>query len=382
MINYGRQNINSKDIKNVIKTLGSNWLTSGPEISKFESKISKFTGVKYSVAVNSATSALHLACISLGLQKNDELWTSTNTFVASANCGLHCGANIKLIDIDYENYNIDISLLEKKLIIAKKKKKLPKVIIPVHFAGLPCDMKKISDLSKKYGFKIIEDASHALGAKYLKNKIGSCKYSDITVFSFHPVKMITTGEGGIVTTNDKKIYEKIASLRDHGIDRENFKSKIKPWFFSQTNLGYNYRMTDIQASLGISQMDRLNEFVLERNKIAEFYDNELKNLPLKLPKISKNYLSTYHLYVVQVLDKRIKKNRDNLIKFLFKKGVRCTVHYIPIYKHKFFKKILPKNIKYDQNELYFRRAVSLPIYPGIKKKDLNKVVSMIKQFFN
>ena len=382
MINYGRQNINSKDIKNVIKTLGSNWLTSGPEISKFESKISKFTGVKYSVAVNSATSALHLACISLGLQKNDELWTSTNTFVASANCGLHCGANIKLIDIDYENYNIDISLLEKKLIIAKKKKKLPKVIIPVHFAGLPCDMKKISDLSKKYGFKIIEDASHALGAKYLKNKIGSCKYSDITVFSFHPVKMITTGEGGIVTTNDKKIYEKIASLRDHGIDRENFKSKIKPWFFSQTNLGYNYRMTDIQASLGISQMDRLNEFVLERNKIAEFYDNELKNLPLKLPKISKNYLSTYHLYVVQVLDKRIKKNRDNLIKFLFKKGVRCTVHYIPIYKHKFFKKILPKNTKYDQNELYFRRAVSLPIYPGIKKKDLNKVVSIIKQFFN
>ncbi len=382
MINYGRQNINSKDIKNVIKTLGSNWLTSGPEISKFESKISKFTGVKYSVAVNSATSALHLACISLGLQKNDELWTSTNTFVASANCGLHCGANIKLIDIDYENYNIDINLLEKKLIIAKKKKKLPKVIIPVHFAGLPCDMKKINDLSKKYGFKIVEDASHALGAKYLKNKIGSCKYSDITVFSFHPVKMITTGEGGIVTTNDKKIYEKIASLRDHGIDRENFKSKIKPWFFSQTNLGYNYRMTDIQASLGISQMDRLNEFVLERNKIAEFYDNELKNLPLKLPKISKNYLSTYHLYVVQVLDKRIKKNRDNLIKFLFKKGVRCTVHYIPIYKHKFFKKILPKNIKYDQNELYFRRAVSLPIYPGIKKKDLNKVVSMIKQFFN
>ena len=382
MINYGRQNINSKDIKNVIKTLGSNWLTSGPEISKFESKISKFTGVKYSVAVNSATSALHLACISLGLQKNDELWTSTNTFVASANCGLHCGANIKLIDIDYENYNIDINLLEKKLIIAKKKKKLPKVIIPVHFAGLPCDMKKINDLSKKYGFKIVEDASHALGAKYLKNKIGSCKYSDITVFSFHPVKMITTGEGGIVTTNDKKIYEKIASLRDHGIDRENFKSKIKPWFFSQTNLGYNYRMTDIQASLGISQMDRLNEFVLERNKIAEFYDNELKNLPLKLPKISKNYLSTYHLYVVQVLDKRIKKNRDNLIKFLFKKGVRCTVHYIPIYKHKFFKKILPKNTKYDQNELYFRRAVSLPIYPGIKKKDLNKVVSIIKQFFN
>lgn len=382
MINYGRQNINSKDIKNVIRTLGSNWLTSGPEISKFESKISKFTGVKYSVAVNSATSALHLACISLGLQKNDELWTSTNTFVASANCGLHCGANIKLIDIDYENYNIDINLLEKKLIIAKKKKKLPKVIIPVHFAGLPCDMKKINDLSKKYGFKIVEDASHALGAKYLKNKIGSCKYSDITVFSFHPVKMITTGEGGIVTTNDKKIYEKIASLRDHGIDRENFKSKIKPWFFSQTNLGYNYRMTDIQASLGISQMDRLNEFVLERNKIAEFYDNELKNLPLKLPKISKNYLSTYHLYVVQVLDKRKKKNRDNLIKFLFKKGVRCTVHYIPIYKHKFFKKILPKNIKYDQNELYFRRAVSLPIYPGIKKKDLNKVVSIIKQFFN
>ena len=362
--------------------MSSNWLTSGPKIHEFEKKISKLIGAKYCASVNSATSALHLACLSLGLKKNDYLWTSSNTFVASANCGLYCGAKINLIDIDEENYNIDIKLLEKKLIIAKKKNKLPKIIIPVHFAGLPCDMKKIYSLSKKYKFKIIEDASHALGAKYFNNRIGSCKYSNITIFSFHPVKMITTGEGGVAATNDKKIYKKIASLRDHGIDRLSFRSKKKPWFFSQTDLGYNYRMTDIQASLGISQLDRLGKFVLERNKIAKFYHRKLLSLPLKLPKVPKNYISSYHLYVVQVLDKCVKKNRDNLIKFLFKKKIRCAVHYIPIYKHKFYKKIFPINTKYIQNELYFRRAISLPIYPDIKKRELNKVVFTIKQFFN
>ena len=382
MINYSRQNVNLKDVKSVVKTLKSPWLTSGPKIEEFQKKISKITGSKYSVSTNSATSALHLSCLSLGLKKNDHLWTSSNTFVASANCGLYCGAKISLVDIDKDNYNINIPLLEKKLILAKKKNKLPKILIPVHFAGLSCDMERIYKLSKKFKFNIIEDASHALGGEYLKNKIGNCKYSDITVFSFHPVKMITTGEGGVVTTNKKKISQEILRLRDHGIDRVNYRSKEKPWFFSQVMLGYNYRLTDIQASLGISQLDRLEYFVKERNQIAKFYNKELKELPLKLPKITKGYLSSFHLYVVQVLDNRPKKNRDNLIKFLNKNSIRCAVHYIPVYMHQYFKKIGMKKNDYTENNLYFKRAISLPIYPGLSKDKLRYIIKKIKLFLN
>ena len=296
-INYSRQLIYSSDIKKVSKTLKSNFLTTGPKIQDFEKQIKNKVNAKYSIVVNSATSALHISCIALGLKANDYLWTSSNSFVASANCGLYCNAKIDLVDINLETYNIDVDKLEKKLIKAKKKKKLPKILIPIAFAGHSAEMKKIYNLSRKYNFKIIEDASHALGAMYNNYMVGSCKYSDISVFSFHPVKIITTGEGGAITTNNFKLAQKLKALRSHGIEKNlTKKEKLKtPWLFKQNFLGFNYRMTDIQASLGISQIKKLNFFVKKRNKIAKIYNKELSKLPLKLPKIKHGKLFIFSL---------------------------------------------------------------------------------------
>ena len=295
VINYSKQLISESDINSVSRTLRSDFLTTGPKIKVFEDLIKKKVKSKYSIVVNSATSALHISCLALGLTKNDYLWTSSNSFVASANCALYCNAKIDLVDINLENYNIDVSILEKKLKKAKKQKRLPKIIIPIAFAGYSSDMKKIYQLSKKYKFKIIEDASHALGGKYKNNMVGSNKYSDLTVFSFHPVKMITTGEGGAITTNNNNLAKKLYALRSHGIEKNLTKKQKKntPWLFNQNFLGFNYRLTDIQASLGISQMKKLNFFIKKRNQIAKIYDKELKYLPLKLPTIKKIY---YHLF--------------------------------------------------------------------------------------
>ena len=304
MIPYGRQNITDDDILEVEKVLRSDFLTQGPTVPRFERAVSKYCGANYAIAVNSATSALHIACLALDLGQGDWLWTSPNTFVASANCGRYCGANVDFVDIDPKTYNMSIEALKEKLINAEKLGRLPKVVVPVHFAGQPCDMASIYNLSTKYGFKIIEDASHAIGASYNKIKVGSCSYSDITVFSFHPVKIITTAEGGMALTNNKKIAEKIERLRVHGItnDKTKFKERDKDeiWNYQQIDLGFNYRMNDIQAALGLSQMMRLDDYVKHRHKIAKYYDNELKNLSLITPYQSPNVYSSYHLYPILI----------------------------------------------------------------------------------
>tara|TARA_X000000368_G_C22984802_1_gene691625 strand:- start:43 stop:1203 length:1161 start_codon:yes stop_codon:yes gene_type:complete len=384
VINYSKQLISESDINSVSRTLRSDFLTTGPKIKVFEDLIKKKVKSKYSIVVNSATSALHISCLALGLTKNDYLWTSSNSFVASANCALYCNAKIDLVDINLENYNIDVSILEKKLKKAKKQKRLPKIIIPIAFAGYSSDMKKIYQLSKKYKFKIIEDASHALGGKYKNNMVGSNKYSDLTVFSFHPVKMITTGEGGAITTNNNNLAKKLYALRSHGIEKNLTKKQKKntPWLFNQNFLGFNYRMTDIQASLGISQIKKLNFFIKKRNQIAKIYDKELKYLPLKLPKIKKNILSSFHLYVVLVKKNQKKISRNKLYFLLKKKGILTTVHYIPIYKHPYYKKMNFNMSNFKNNEEYFKNAISIPIYPGIKKKNIFKVINTLKKIFN
>ena len=300
MINYGKQNINAEDIEAVINVLKSDFLTQGPIIEQFEHKVAEYCGAKYAVAVSNATAALHIACLSAGLKKNEVVWTSPNTFVASANCALYCGGKVDFVDINESTYNMDVTILEEKL---KNVEIKPKIVIPVHFAGQSCEMEKIYELSKKYGFKIIEDASHAIGADYKNSKVGSCKYSDMTVFSFHPVKIITTGEGGMILTNSEKLYEKLKLYRSHGITRNKLLMKNnfdEPWYYEQIDLGFNYRITDMQAALGKSQMDRLDEFVDKRRVLAQKYDELLKDTKVITPYQDANAKSSWHLYVIKI----------------------------------------------------------------------------------
>ena len=384
MIPYSRQCIDKRDIKKVIQTLKSKFVTTGPKIQEFENKIKKITKSKYAIALNSATSALHVACLALGLKKNDLLWTSPISFVASANCALYCNAKVDFVDIDISNYNISTIELEKKLKIAKKKKKIPKILVVVNFAGQPCDLDKIKSLSNKYKFKIIEDSSHALGAKFNNQILGNGKFSDITVFSFHPVKIITTLEGGMALTNNQTIAKKIDMLRSHGITR-NKKSLINKttnkWYYEQQILGFNYRMNDVEAALGISQLTKLNKFHKKRTLIKKFYDQELKNLPVVLPKIDKFKISSLHLYVVLLKDGYSADTRNNFIKFLKNNNIETNVHYIPIYLHPFYKNLGFKKKMFPNSENYFKRAVSLPIHPLLKIKDLKFIVKIVKKFF-
>ena len=384
MIPYSKQTISSQDIKQVVKVLKSDFLTQGPQVLKFEKKINKYVKSKFTVAVNSATSALHLSCLALGLKKGDWLWTSSNSFVSSANCGLFCGAKIDLLDIELEDYNISIPLLKIKLEKAKVSNRLPKILVPVHFSGKPCDMKAIYKLSKKYKFKIVEDASHALGSKIYGKRIGNCKYSDLCVFSFHPVKNITTGEGGAITTNNYTLFKKLEILRSHGINKEKKYFELKnapPWFFEQIALGYNYRMNDIEASLGISQLKQLNLFLKKRNELAKIYDQNLKNLPLILPRTDKIFFNAYHLYPIR-LKSSDKKNRLKLFNFLKKKDIRVNIHYIPIYIHPYYKKLGFNKKNYPNNNIYYDSAMSIPLFPNLKKKEVFKVINNIKIFFN
>lgn len=375
IIPYNKQNINSQDIKAVNQAVKSKFLTQGPKNELFCNEISKFTKSKYSLVLNSATSALHVACLSLNLRKNDYLWTSSNTFISSATAGVHCGAKIDLIDIDLDTGNLSVLDLEKKLVFAKKKNCLPKILVVVHFAGIPCDMKKIFQLSRKYKFKIIEDASHALGSIYYNMSIGNCKYSDICIFSFHPIKSITTFEGGAITTNSKKIYTLSKLLSNHGIVKNS--DKNRRWLYDQKLLGFNYRLSDVSCALGISQIKRIKKFIKKRNDIAKFYNKHLKNLPLKLPNINKNILSSYHLYVISFNENK----RDNFFQFMLKNKIQLQYHYIPLYKHTFFQKHFKfKKKNFKNMEYYYKHSVSLPIYFDLKKQDLIKIVRLTKQY--
>ena len=383
-LKYSTQTISKKDITNVSKVLKSELLTQGPITIKFENKIKNLVGSKYALAVNSGSSALLLACKALSLKSGDLFWTVPNSFVATANCGILCGLKIGFVDIDNDTWNISIKKLENKLKIAKKKGKLPKLIIVVHLGGLPVNPVKLKKLSRKYKFKIIEDASHSFGGKYYSRKVGCSKWSDITVFSFHPVKIITTGEGGCCVTNHKQYYEKLIALRNNGIikDKKKFKSKnLGPWYYEQHSLGYNFRMNDIQSALGVSQLKNLNIFLKKRNKIAQFYRENLKNLPIKFQKIEKNFYSTYHLFIIK-LDVKYKYLHKKFFNYLRSKNLYVNLHYLPIHLQPFYRKFGFKKNEFPAAEEYSKTAISIPVYPDLKKKEQIKIINYIKVFFN
>jgi UDP-4-amino-4,6-dideoxy-N-acetyl-beta-L-altrosamine transaminase len=382
MIPYGRQDIISTDIDAVVKVLKSDFITQGPVVPKFERLICDYTSAKYSIATNSATSALHIACLALGLGAGDYLWTTPNTFVASANCGLYCGSKVDFVDIDPKTYNLSPQLLEKKLIKAEKEGVLPKIVVPVHFSGQSCDMEKIYKLSKKYGFKIIEDASHAIGGKYKGQLIGNCKYSNITIFSFHPVKIITTGEGGIALTNSSALKEQMQLLRSHGITRNQdlMTQKIEgSWYYQQIGLGYNYRMTDIQAALGISQIKRIDSFINNRHKIKKKYDQKLLELPVVLPFQDSNAHSAMHLYAIQIKHNIVKKSHKQLFDEMRARNIGVNLHYIPIHIHPYYIQMGFKQGDFPNAESYYSRAMSLPIFNTMTDFQQNKVITALSE---
>ena len=385
MIPYGRQEVTDDDILQVKRVLRSNFLTQGPVVPKFEKAVTEYCGVDYGVAVNSATSALHIACLALNLGPGDWLWTSANTFVASANCALYCGANIDFIDIDPKTYNMCITSLSNKLSKAEKLGKLPKIIIPVHFAGQPCDMLKIQNLSKKYGFKIIEDASHAIGSSFNKVKTGSCKYSDITIFSFHPVKIITTGEGGIALTKNKKLSNKMKRLRSHGITRDKKMMKARPkneiWNYQQIELGFNYRITDLQASLGLNQLKRLNKYVRIRHEIAKQYNNKLKDLAVELPFQFPKSFSSYHLYPIRVRKNLTGPSQKKDYISLHEKKIYANIIYIPVHRHPFYENLGFKKNDFPEAEKFYKEVICLPMYPSLSQNQQNTVINSIKSIF-
>tara|TARA_B110000967_G_C18902071_1_gene576775 strand:- start:10460 stop:11635 length:1176 start_codon:yes stop_codon:yes gene_type:complete len=379
-IPYGRQNVNQDDIDAVAQVLKSDYLTQGPVVPKFEASVASYSGAKYAVAVNSATSALHIACLALNVKPGDYVWTSPITFVASANCALYCGANIDFIDIDPISYNMSVIALAEKLEYAKKTNKLPKVVIPVHLSGQSCEMMEIHRLSREYGFKIIEDASHAIGAKYLNKNVGCCLYSDITIFSFHPVKIVTSVEGGMAVTNSPKLSNIMQRLRSHGITRD--PSEMKgladgPWFYQQLDLGFNYRMSDVHAALGLNQMKRLNEFIVKRNILASNYDNLLEGLPLKTPVQSKDCYSSFHLYVIRIPKKTHNFDRLQIFERLRSNGIGVNVHYIPIYRQPYFQKFNYNYEDFPESESYYSEAISLPLFPSLTKEQQEEITNII-----
>ena len=378
MIPYGRQNISDEDIDSVIEVLKSDFLTQGPKVPEFENAIAKYTGSKGAVAVNSATSALHIACLALGLGKGDILWTTPITFVASANCALYCGAEVNFIDIDPLTYNLSVSALEEKLIESEKMGRLPKVVVPVHLCGQSCDMESIYELSKKYNFKIIEDASHAIGGKYKGDIIGSCKFSDITVFSFHPVKIITSAEGGVAVTNNAELKESMELLRSHGVSRNPellVGESDGDWYYQQLTLGFNYRMTELQAALGLSQMKRLDVFVEKRHKIANRYLSELQNLDIVLPHQNDDCYSSFHLFPIRVKAEKRKYIFDELRK----NEIGVNVHYIPVHTQPFYRDMACDYGCLEEAEKYYSECISLPLYPDLTAEDQDYIISTLKK---
>jgi UDP-4-amino-4,6-dideoxy-N-acetyl-beta-L-altrosamine transaminase len=382
MIPYGRQDISDADVAAVVEVLRSDFLTQGPVVPRFERALAQRVGAKHAVASNSATSSLHTACMALGLGRGDWLWTSPNSFVASANCGVYCGADIDFVDIDPRTFNIDPKALRTKLEAAKQAGRLPKVLVVVHMCGQSADMQPIAQAAREYGVRIIEDASHAVGGSYQGRPIGCCQYSDIVVFSFHPVKIITTAEGGMALTQDDDLAKRLARARSHGITRdvqEMDRAPDGPWYYQQIDLGYNYRMTELQAVLGLSQLERLEPFVARRNALAQRYDRLLADLPLVLPSIDSQCVSAFHLYVVQVDKNRGCAERADLVRALHARGVAVNVHYIPIHTQPFYAQRGFKTGDFPLSEAYYSGAVSLPMYATLSDQQQDQVVAALKE---
>ena len=382
-IPYGRQDISEGDIKAVVEVLHSEWLTQGPAVPRFEKTVAEYCGAEHAIAVCNATAALHIACLALGLRPGDTLWTSPNTFVASANCALYCGASVDFVDIDARTYNMSVNALREKLERAECEGHLPKIVIPVHFTGQSCEMREIKALSNRYGFHIIEDASHAIGGKYLGEPVGNCRYSDIAIFSFHPVKIITTGEGGMALTNNPELAKKMRLLRSHGItsDAEDMHSRPPEeiWNYQQITLGFNYRMTDIHAALGLSQMQRLDEFVTKRHIIAKRYDQMLSSLPVVAPYQHEDGYSSFHLYVISLKLGEISKTQRQVYEALRAAGILVNLHYIPVYRQPYYEQMGFLAEYCPHAERYYSEAISIPMYPGLTKAQQDQVVSALRE---
>lgn len=381
-IPYGRQDISQTDLDAVAEVLRSDFLTQGPAIPRFERALADYCGAGHAVAVCNATAALHIACLALELGPGDTLWTVPNTFVASANCALYCGAQVDFVDIDPRTYNMSVSALSAKLEQAEQVGHLPKVVVPVHFAGQSCDMREIHALSLRYGFRIIEDASHAVGGRYLDAPVGNCRYSDITVFSFHPVKIITTGEGGLALTNDARLAARLESLRSHGITRDPERmtdASEGPWYYQQVELGFNYRMTDMQAALGLSQFTRLDSFIERRHQLAGRYDDLLADLPVITPHQSPDAYSALHLYPIQIDRSRTDRSRFEVFSGLREAGIGVNVHYIPVHTQPHYQRLGFEVGDFPVAESYYGQAISLPLYSALTEAQQDEVVAVLRE---
>lgn len=381
MIPYGRQDITRADIDAVVEVLQSDFLTQGPVVPRFERTVAEHVGARHAVAVNSATSALHIACLALGLGQGDWLWTTPLTFVASANCGLYCGARVDFVDIDPVTYNLCPQVLERKLISAEQAGRLPKVVVSVHLCGQPCDMAAIRDLSRRYGFKLIEDASHAIGGKYRGNFIGNCSYSDITVFSFHPVKIITTAEGGMALTNDEHLADRMALLRSHGITRDPVQMTHQPdgpWYYQQIDLGFNYRMTELQAALGVSQIARLDDYVARRHVLARRYDALLADLPVVIPWQHPDSYSGLHLYVIRLQLDTIRRTHRQVFESMRELGIGVNLHYIPVHTQPHYQRMGFRTGDFPNAERYYAEAITLPMFQTMSEVQQDAVVAALK----
>jgi UDP-4-amino-4,6-dideoxy-N-acetyl-beta-L-altrosamine transaminase len=382
MIPYGCQQVTAADIEAVAAVLRSDFLTQGPVVPHFEQAVAARCQVRHALAVNSATSALHLACLALGLGAGDWLWTSPITFVASANCGRYCGAQVDFVDIDPRTYLMCPRALRAKLEEARSASRLPKVVVPVHLCGQPCDLRAIRALSDEFGFRVVEDASHAIGGRYLGEPIGSSRFSDITVFSFHPVKLITTGEGGMLLTEDDALAERLALLRSHGITRDAARMTHPPhgdWYYQQVELGYNYRMTDIQAALGLSQLQRLDEYLARRHALADRYDHLLADLPLTLPWQHPDGWSGLHLYVIRLQLERIARSHREVFDALREQGIGVNLHYIPVHTQPYYRAFGFADGDFPESERYYAEAISLPMFPALSDADQDRVVAGLRK---
>ena len=382
MIPYGRQDIAQEDIDAVVEALRSDYLTQGPLVPRFEQAVADYCGSDHAVAVNSATSALHVACLALGLGPGDWLWTTPITFVASANCGLYCGAQVDIVVIDPETLNLCPSALERKLLQAERSGRLPKIVVPVHLCGQSCDMETIHALAQRFGFKVIEDASHAIGGRYLSKPIGNCRYSHVTVFSFHPVKIITTTEGGMALTNDPAIAQRMALLRSHGITRapdEMTHTPDGPWYYQQIALGFNYRMTELQAALGLSQMSRLDGYVERRHELARRYTNLLEGLPVTLPQPQADSHSALHLYIIRLHLDKIGRTHREVFEHLRQSNIGVNLHYIPVHTQPWYKRMGFRPDDFPQAMAYYREAITLPLYPNLSEAEQQMVAKALRQ---